>query len=139
LNRGKRIPVRPTDGVQLRQTWRVEPTERRQFEPSDPKDAAELFEKAVRLHSRRLLSIARAIVGNRASPEDVVQQAVLNLFQHRDRYDWREPGGLLRRAVVNEALRLLRQPKMSVVGEDEPARQGADEPCGAMDRGDRVA
>ena len=80
-----------------------------------------LFEGAVRANSRRLLAIARAIVGNRASPEDVVQQAVINLFQHRDRYDWREPGGLLRRAVVNEALRLLRQPRMSLVTDDHPA------------------
>ena len=101
---------------------------------SPPRDNVALFEEAVRVNTRRLLAIARAIVGTRASPEDVVQQAVMNLFQHRDRYDWREPGGLLRRAVVNEALRLLRQPKMSVVGEDEPARHGAEEPSGAMDR-----
>jgi len=72
------------------------------------------------LHSRRLLAIARAIVGTRASPEDVVQQAVMNLFQHRQRYDWREPGGLLKRAVVNEALRLLRHPRMGVVAEEHP-------------------
>ena len=80
----------------------------------------ELFERAVRLHSRRLLTIARAIVGYRASPEDVVQQAVMNLFQHRARYDWRDAGGLLRRAVVNEALRILRQPRMSVVQDEHP-------------------
>ena len=78
----------------------------------------ELFERAVLLHSRRLHAIARAIVGYRASPEDVVQQAVMNLYQHRDRYDWRQPGGLLRRSVVNEALRLLRQPKMAAFAED---------------------
>ena len=54
-----------------------------------------LFEEAVQQNSRRLLAIARAIVGTRASPEDVVQQAVMNLFRHRARYDWREPGGLL--------------------------------------------
>jgi RNA polymerase sigma-70 factor (ECF subfamily) len=84
----------------------------------------ELFEQAVRLHSRRLLAIARAIVGNRASAEDVVQQAVMNLFQHRERYDWRQPGGLLRRSVVNEALRLLRQPRMTMVADDHPGRGG---------------
>jgi DNA-directed RNA polymerase specialized sigma24 family protein len=78
----------------------------------------QLFEKAVAENSRRLLGIARGIVGNRALPEDVVQQAVMNLYQHRARYDWREPGGLLRRAVVNEALRLLRQPRMTAVEED---------------------
>ena len=60
----------------------------------------DLFERAIRLHSRRLLAIARAIVGNRASAEDVVQQAVLNLYTHRQRYDWHEPGGLLRRAAA---------------------------------------
>jgi RNA polymerase sigma-70 factor (ECF subfamily) len=94
-------------------------------------ETVSLFEEAVRQHSKRLLAIARAIVGTRASPEDVVQQAVMNLFQHRDRYDWREPGGLLRRAVVNESLRILRQPKMSVVAEDHPSRDDGD-PAGQM-------
>ena len=92
----------------------------RKFESASPEVTAELFDKAVREHSRRLLAIARAIVGNRASPEDVVQQALTNLYQHRMRYDWREPGGLLKRAVVNEALRLLRHPRMSVVAEEHP-------------------
>src|SRR4029450_9239375 len=82
-------------------------------------------EEAVRVTWRRLLALARAIVGNRAAPEDVVQQAVMNLYQHRQRYDWREPGGLLKRAVVNEALRLLRHPRMSVVAGDHPAERGA--------------
>src|SRR4029079_18120542 len=105
--------------MQLRRSLRV-PTDERKFEPSSPQDAPELSEKAVQDHSRRLLAIARAIVGHRASPEDVVQQAVMNLYQHRDRYDWREPGGLLRRTVVNEALRILRQPKMTMVADDHP-------------------
>lgn len=95
--------------------------EDRKFEPASEELTVELFDKAVRQHSRRLLAIARAIVGTRASPEDVVQQAVMNLYQHRARYDWREPGGLLKRAVVNESLRLLRHPRMSVVGDDHPA------------------
>jgi len=88
-----------------------------------------LFEEAVRNHSRRLLAIARAVVGTRASPEDVVQQAITNLFQHRERYDWHEPGGLLKRAVVNEALRILRQPKMASVTVELPGRgrEGAGE------------
>jgi len=92
----------------------------RQFQPASPEVTAELFDKAVRLQSRRLLAIARAIVGTRASPEDVVQQALMNLYQHRMRYDWREPGGLLKRAVVNESLRLLRHPRMTLVSEEHP-------------------
>ncbi len=102
----------------------------RDLNPGMAETTVELFEKAVRLHSRRLLAIARAVAGNRASPEDVVQQALANLYQHRERYDWREAGGLLRRAVVNEALRLLRQPRMSMVADDHPG--GSDSPVGGM-------
>src|SRR3977135_877422 len=96
-----------------------------------PQTTDELFERAVQTHTRRLLAIARGIVGNRASPEDVVQQAVMNLYQHRARYDWRQPGGLLRRAVVNEALRILRQPRMAVMEEDFHEGSG-DAPDAAM-------
>jgi RNA polymerase sigma factor (sigma-70 family) len=106
--------------------------------PATSGSTVELFERAVRLHSRRLLTIARAIVGYRASPEDVVQQAVMNLFQHRDRYDWREAGGLLRRAVVNEALRILRQPKMSVV-QDEHPEPGDERPDHSLQTKETVA
>jgi RNA polymerase sigma factor (sigma-70 family) len=92
--------------------------------PTVATTTSELFERAVRLHSKRLLAIARAIVGNRASPEDVVQQAFMNLYQHRQRYDWQAPGGLLRRTVVNEALRILRQPRLSMLP-DETAQPGS--------------
>ena len=92
----------------------------------------ELFERAVRLHSRRLLAIARAIVGTRASPEDVVQQAFMNLYQHRDRYDWREAGGLMRRTVVNESLRILRQPHMSVLPDDAGDPNSSQSPSGQI-------
>jgi len=96
----------------------------------------QLFEQAVRDHARRLLAIARAVVGNRASPEDVVQQALVNLYQHRDRYDWHQPGGLLRRAVLNEALRILRQPKTASVAPDLPGVASA--PVRAMIDGETV-
>jgi len=100
---------------------------------------AELFERAVQQHSRRLLAIARAIVGTRAAPEDVVQQAVMNLYQHRHRYDWREPGGLLKRAVVNEALRLLRHPRMSMVADDHPSEPRSSGAVGGMIEDETVA
>lgn len=95
---------------------------------SDP--TRELFEKAISLHSRRLLAIARAITGSQAAAEDVLQQAILNLYQHRQRYDWREPVGLLRRTVVNEALRLLRQPRMRLVADEQAGPHGS--PVGSM-------
>jgi RNA polymerase sigma-70 factor (ECF subfamily) len=105
--------------------------------PPSPAATPELFERAVRAHSRRLLAIARAVVGNRASPEDVLQQALVNLYRHRERYDWHEPGGLMRRAVVNEALRILRQPRMGVVTPEHPG--GGAEPVGGMIDAETVA
>jgi RNA polymerase sigma factor (sigma-70 family) len=101
--------------------------------PGPQADTAALFEQAVRTHSRRLLAIARSIAGNRASAEDVVQQALANLFEHRARYDWREPGGLMRRAVVNEALRILRQPRMTMVADDHPGHSSLPD-GGMLDR-----
>jgi RNA polymerase sigma-70 factor, ECF subfamily len=91
--------------------------------PTPPGNVDQMFEQAVATHSRRMLAVARGIVGNRACPEDVVQQALTNLFQHRHRYDWRDPGGLIRRAVVNEAIRILRHPKMVRVADDHPGEQ----------------
>jgi RNA polymerase sigma-70 factor, ECF subfamily len=93
-----------------------------------------LFDEAVRTHSRRLLAIARGILGNRASPEDVVQQALLNLYQHRARYDWHEAGGLMRRAVVNEALRILRSPRMTAVSDDLPSSRAQTAAEGIVER-----
>jgi RNA polymerase sigma-70 factor (ECF subfamily) len=95
-----------------------------------PDNTLVLFQAAVREHSRRLLTVARAIVGNRVSPEDVLQQALMNLYEHRARYDWNEPGPLMRRAVVNEALRALRHKKMSALAEDHPERSAS--PLGGM-------
>ena len=67
----------------------------------------------------------------------MLQQALVNLYQHRERYDWHEPGGLLRRAVVNEALRILRQPRMATVTPDHPNR--ARQPVGGMIDGETIA
>jgi RNA polymerase sigma-70 factor (ECF subfamily) len=83
-------------------------------------DGSSLFEQAALAHSPRLLTIAKSIVGSRAAPEDVVQQALTNLFEHRARYDWNESGPLLRRAVVNEALRMLRHQPTGAISEDHP-------------------
>lgn len=74
-----------------------------------------LFERLIQDHSPRLQAIARGIVGRRFSPEDVVQQAFTSLYEHRERYDWSVPLPLVRKAVVNEALRLLRRPPMAPI------------------------
>ena len=112
----------PPDAGAVAPETPVDPATRPAPTPEQAAETVRLFEQAVRDHSRRLIAIARAVLGtsSRASPEDVVQQALTNLYQHRDRYDWHEPGGLMKRSVVNEALRILRQPKMSLVGEEHP-------------------
>jgi len=99
----------------------------------------ELFERAVRGNARRLVAIARGIVGNASTAEDVVQQAMLNLYTHRHRYDWREPGGLMRRTVVNESLRLLRQNRPVMLADDHGGPDDdAHSPAGAMMENDTV-
>ncbi|MEM6560227.1 MAG: sigma-70 family RNA polymerase sigma factor [Planctomycetota bacterium] len=113
---------------------------RREYVATSPEEVDALFEKAVAEHGRRLLAIARSIVGFRASPEDVVQQAMLNLYKHRLRYDWEAPGPLMKRAVINESLRLLRPPKMSMVQDDHPAPdKPKDAPDAAMMEDETVA
>ncbi len=82
---------------------------------ADDRDLDAVFERVVRDHSPRLIAIARSIVGRRFAPEDVLQQAIANLYEHRERYDWSQPLPLMRRAVVNEALRLLRRPAMTPI------------------------
>ena len=93
--------------------------------PPSVVDLDKLFESLVHDHLPRLQVIARAIVGRRFAPEDVVQQALMNLYQHRERYDWSVPLPLLRRAVVNEALRLLRRPAMSSIDSVDPGQDAA--------------
>jgi RNA polymerase sigma-70 factor (ECF subfamily) len=89
-------------------------------------DVTARFERAAREWMPRLLMIARGIVGRRHAPEDIVQQALAGLYEHRDRYDWSEPIiPLLRRAVVNEALRSMRRKPMSPI--DDVAEPGRDE------------
>ena len=59
-----------------------------------------------------------------------MQQALTNLYEHRHRYDWRDPGGLLRRSVVNECCCILRRPRMGTVGEEHAGRP--DSPLGTL-------
>jgi RNA polymerase sigma-70 factor (ECF subfamily) len=101
--------------MQLPAEWRMNSYGGDNLAPGSGQDLDGLFERLVRDHSPRLQAIARGIVGRRFSPEDVVQQALANLYEHRARYDWSEPLPLLRRAVVNEALRLLRRPAMTPI------------------------
>jgi RNA polymerase sigma-70 factor (ECF subfamily) len=133
------LPVRKADRIDHENRGEPPPPGHVMAEPTPTPTTAELFERAVRLHAARLIVVARAVVGRYGSAEDVVQQALMNLYRHRERYDWREPVGLLRRTVVNEALRVLRQPRASVVAED-PADASASRraPDGPLIRSETV-
>ena len=123
---------------QTREEWIAD--RRAAAEATDPAEVDALFEKAVADHGKRLLAIARNIVGYRASPEDVVQQAMMNLYRHRARYDWNQPGPLMKRAVVNESLRLLRPPKMQMVRDDQAApERPKDAPDAALVESETVS
>ncbi len=126
------------------------PPYRPELPPADADDRVRpggptYFEQAVEDHARRLLAIARGIVGTRFSPEDVVQQALSNLFKHRARYDWRSPGPLMRRATVNEALRLLRRIRPGMIADDHSgsdARTNLDRttaPDAPLDQAEKVS
>jgi RNA polymerase sigma-70 factor (ECF subfamily) len=60
----------------------------------------------------------------------------MNLYEHRARYDWSEPLPLLRRAVVNEALRLLRRAPMAPIDSVDVGKD--DSPDANMVRSETV-
>lgn len=68
------------------------------------------FELLVRRHQQQALRIAQSFLGSRSEAEDVVQNAFLEIYRHRDRY---EPRGcfsaFLYRVVLNEACQALRK------------------------------
>ena len=106
--------------------------------PKGEENLDALFTRLALEQGPRMTAIARAIVGHRYSPEDVVQQALMNLYEHRDRYDWSEPAPLLRRAVVNEALRRLRRkPMLAIDSVAEPVR-GNQAPESPVLRGELI-
>ena len=106
--------------------------------PKGEENLSALFERLALEQGPRMVAIARAIVGRRYSPEDIVQQALMNLYEHRERYDWSEPTPLLRRAVVNEALRRLRRkPMVGIDSVAEPSRND-DSPDAPVLRGELI-
>lgn len=72
------------------------------------------FEAAVTANFGRLLALARAMLGapmrDGKQPEDLVQEALLNLFRHRDGYDWSDGGwSLMAKAVARNVISCRRR------------------------------
>ena len=72
------------------------------------------FEAAVNANFGRLMALARAMLGapmrDGKQPEDLVQEALLNLFRHRDGYDWSDGGwSLMAKAVARNVISCRRR------------------------------
>ena len=67
-----------------------------------------LFEILMRRHNQRLYRAARAVMGDEAEIEDIMQQAYMNAFAHLDQFESRsELSTWLTRIVLNEAFARL--------------------------------
>lgn len=86
----------------------------------------EAFRTIMRRHNQRLFRIARGIVRDDATAEDVVQEAYTNAFRHLG--DFRKEAALstwLQRIVINEALgRLRSNGRRREIGLDEAMMSG---------------
>ena len=76
--------------------------------------ANQAFEAAVHTNMGRLMALARAMLGTRIrdakQAEDIVQDALLNLFRHRHEYDWSEGGWpLMAKAVARNVISCRRR------------------------------
>ena len=72
------------------------------------------FEAAVNANIGRLIGLARAMLGapsrDAKGPEDLVQEALLKLFRHRERYDWTDGGwSLMAKAVARNVISCRRR------------------------------
>jgi RNA polymerase sigma-70 factor (ECF subfamily) len=91
-----------------------------------------LFEIIMRRHNQRLYRVARAILGNDAQAEDVVQDAYVRAYEHLPQFAGRASfASWLIRIAVNEGLARLRSRKR--FHEQEAASEGEG------DRMDRFA
>jgi len=70
---------------------------------------ADAYEELVKLHSRRLIALARQILGDEDLARDAVQDAFINAFRAIDRFNGdARLSSWLHRIVVNAALAKLR-------------------------------
>lgn len=72
------------------------------------------FDAAVRANTGRLLALARAMLGvgirDSKQPEDLVQDALMKLFRHREQYDWTDGAwSLMAKAVARNVISCRRR------------------------------
>jgi RNA polymerase sigma-70 factor (ECF subfamily) len=79
-----------------------------------PTAADQGFEAAVVANTRRLIGLARAMLGgalrDAKEPEDMVQDALLRLYRQRENYDWSDGGwSLMAKAVARNVISCRRR------------------------------
>ena len=76
----------------------------------------EAFEAAVHANMGRLIALARAMLGapmrDARQAEDLVQDALLNLFRHRQEYEWSDGGWALMAKTVSRKVISCRRRKV---------------------------
>lgn len=95
---------------------------------------ADAFEALVRAHYERLCNFAFRLLGSREAAEDIVHDVFLQIWRHRDRFEFQDPLAYLYRAVRNRAAGHHRHEAMRtrVLASLDPTA-GADEPAAASD------
>ncbi|HTJ22320.1 MAG TPA: RNA polymerase sigma-70 factor [Gemmatimonadaceae bacterium] len=71
---------------------------------SETTDLDQRFDALVRREYPRLAELAYVMLRHRADAEDVVQEVLLGVWRHRERFDFDDPVPYLVRAVRNRAL-----------------------------------
>ena len=99
--------------------------------PSDPREAVTAL---YQIHGRRLVGLAALLTGDRATGEDVVQEAFLALYRRWPRLrDSEAAPAYLRTAVVNGARTTHRRTGRETLGTPPDSPSGPD-PSAAVDR-----
>ena len=76
---------------------------------SETSDLEQRFDALVRREYPRLAELAYVMLQHRADAEDVVQEVLLGVWRHRERFDFDDPTPYLVRAVRNRVLSCRRR------------------------------
>ena len=98
------------------------------------------FEVLLRRHNERIYRTVRAILGDDADVEDVMQQAYVNAYQHLDRFENRARFSTwMTRIAINEAYARLRKRHRTEPAPWEDDHAMADEPEAAGPSPEQIA
>jgi len=96
---------------------------------AEPNAATKQFESAVVANMARLIGLARSMLSGQArdakQAEDLVQDALLKLYRHHQRYDWTDGGWSLMARAVSRNVISCRRRKLGQSLDADPATMDA--------------